>query len=304
MGRTKEEPPWQEQLGCVILKTGGREACVHPDAKVALQVGDVPLDSRQWCAFEFAEHMEQGNAPGLISSFVEPVLGPDGREDRLLVQRSENMREYLLKTERNDPLLLAVQSSDTLRFDIYIARPGRPRDALGPAFLLQSNGPSRKSWTLESSRCECCEARGRRSCGVRQLGRMNHYVESVGNGQALCMDVDVPAPLSVEEGGSAVWCSVCNGQQGHDQGDDESSIASLSTRRPKWNPTHKTLTLNFDGRVTVASSKNFQLEDSEMPGERRLLFGKTSTHGFVLDYKRPFGMIQAFATALTASHWT
>lgn len=299
---TEEEAPWFQQLGNIIKTSGRTQALVHPERKSGDRVGDVPQETRQWEAFEFAEQMEQGLAPGLTSSFVAPLEGPTAAEGRLRVQRSVNMKEYLLTTQSSEPLLLAVRDSLGERFDIYIARPGKPMTALGPAFLLQSRNTSLKRWTLQSVRCECCESRGRRSCGVGELARMSHYVEPVGEGQALCMDLEVPAPLVAEPGRSAVWCSVCNGQQG----EDESSIVELSTRRPKWSPKHRTLSLNFNGRCSLASSKNFQLEARNYgptPGDVKLLFGKISNGSFVLDYKRPLGMVQAFAAALTASHW-
>jgi hypothetical protein len=245
-------------------------------------------------AFEFADQMEQGLAPGLTSAFVRPL---EADEQRLRVQRSTNFKEYLLMTQSSEPLLLAVVDPSGARFDIYIVGPGEPASALGPAFLLQSQNSSRKNWTLESVRCERCEARGTRAIGSRQLARLRHYTEPIGQGQALCMDVDVPAPLPAEQDGSAVWCSVCAGHHA----EDEFSVSELSSRRPTWNQAQRSLILNFEGRCSLASSKNFQLQVEE--GERKLLFGKIGEHLFVLDYKRPFGMVQAFAAALTASHW-
>lgn len=291
-----------QQLGNVIKSTGSTEARIHPEGRSGERVGDVPKEPRQWQAFEFAEQMEQGLAPGLTSSYVVTLEGSAAAEERLLVQRSENMREYLLTTQRNEPLLLAVRDSSGERFDIYIARAGQPPSALGPAFLLQSRSSGLKEWALKSVRCDRCQSRGRRACGVRQLARISHYIEAVGEGKALCMDVDVPGPVSAEERGSAVWCSVCNSQQS----EEESSIVALSSRRPRWSPKHRTLTLNFNGRCSLASSKNFQLEvteDNQTCGDVKLLFGKAGARSFVLDYKRPLGMVQAFAAALTASHW-
>jgi len=114
---------------------------------------------------------------------------------------------------------------------------------------------------------------------------------------ALCMDADVPTPLPDEQDRSAVWCSVCSSQHV----EDASTVFELTSRRPTWNSAQRTLTLNFDGRCNRASSKNFQLQAED--GERKLLFGKIGEHLFVLDYKSPFGMVQAFAATLTASYW-
>lgn len=300
----KEETSWYQHLGNAVSgkPSKSEQARVHPEALSATRIGDVPRETRQWCAFEFADKMEQGLAPGVSSSFAEPLEGQQA-EERLRVQRSSNHGEYLLTTAAAEPLLLAVAGASGQRFDIYIARDGKPPSALGPAFLLRAQSKDRKSWTLHSVRCERCESRGRRACGQRELARIGHYTEPVGDGQALSMDVDVPACRSPDQGGCAVWCSVCRGQHV----EDEPSVASLTSVRPRWSPKHRTLTLNFNGRCSVASSKNFQLEVAEenhKPGDVRLLFGKIGDDLFVLDYKRPFGMAQAFAAALTASHWS
>lgn len=299
----QEESSWYRQLGHIVKSSSSKdnEAQEHPEALSPARIGDVPQESRQCYAFEFADKMEQGFAPGVSSSFAEPVEDPDD-EKRLRVKRSANHREYLLSTPAGEPLLLAVVSASGQRFDIYVARSGQPPSAFGPVFVLKAQSVERKSWTLQSMRCERCELRGRRACGVRELARMDHYRESVGDGQALAMDVDVPACRSADQGGCDVWCSICRGHQV----EDEPSMASLTTVRPTWSQKHRTLTLNFNGRCTVASSKNFQLEvseDNSEPGDVRLLFGKVGSDLFVLDYKRPFGMAQAFAAALTASHW-
>jgi hypothetical protein len=295
-----EEPVWLQQLGNVV-KPATRKRCeearVHPEG---LLLGDVP-EPRQWCAFEFADKMEQGVAPGLTSTFVEPLEGPEMAEERLCVSRSANRREYLLTSQSGEPLLLAVVSAQGSLFDIYIARSGAPPVALGPAFSLQARGSSLKDWTLRSTRCEQCASRGRRHYGQRELARIHHYFEELGNGKALCMDVQLPAPLESDKGGSAVWCAVCSGAE-----QDKASVAQLSSRRPRWNPRMRTLTMDFRGRVSIASSKNFQLEVPDagnVPGSVKLLYGKVGDNQFVLDVKRPLGIAQAFATALTTVHW-
>jgi len=285
----------------VIKSTGSTEARVYPECGSGNCIGDVPKEPRQWQAFEFADQMEQGLAPGLTSSYIATLEGNEAAEERLFVMRSENSREYLLATQENAPLLLAVRDSSGQRFDIYITRAGQPPSALGPAFLLESSSATLNDWSLKSIRCERCQSRGRRSCGVRELACIRHYVEAVGEGKALCMDVDIPGHPSAEEHECAVWCSVCSDLQP----EEESPVIALSSRRPKWSPKHRTLTLNFNGRCSLASSKNFQLEmcGDQAPVGMKLLFGKASARSFVLDYKRPLGMVQAFAAALTASHW-
>jgi tubby-related protein 1 len=56
--------------------------------------------------------------------------------------------------------------------------------------------------------------------------------------------------------------------------------------------------LNFKGRVSVASVKNFQLINTDEPNDVICQFGKIGEDKFHLDFKAPFNAVQAFAVAL------
>ena len=66
-------------------------------------------------------------------------------------------------------------------------------------------------------------------------------------------------------------------------------------------------TLNFNGRVKIASKKNFLLSPTESDamenefgaGTTILRFGKRKKHRFTLDYRYPFSPVQALATVMT-----
>ena len=73
------------------------------------------------------------------------------------------------------------------------------------------------------------------------------------------------------------------------------SIVELKTKEPFFDAGQ--YRLNFRGRVTVPSVKNFQLGDND--GNVLLQFGRVSDHKFHLDYRRPFCPATAFAAALT-----
>ena len=56
--------------------------------------------------------------------------------------------------------------------------------------------------------------------------------------------------------------------------------------------------LNFHGRVSVPSVKNFQLSSPDDPGHVICQFGKIGDDKFHLDYKAPLNAFQAFSLAL------
>lgn len=74
--------------------------------------------------------------------------------------------------------------------------------------------------------------------------------------------------------------------------------ADLRTRQPRWNPELDAWTMDFKGRVKLASKKNFQLERE---GDDRvlMLFGKVSRQRYSLDYQSPMTAVSAFAVALS-----
>ncbi|CAN0861784.1 Tubby-like F-box protein 2 [Linum grandiflorum] len=83
----------------------------------------------------------------------------------------------------------------------------------------------------------------------------------------------------------------------------------LNNRAPRWHEQLQCWCLNFKGRVTVASVKNFQLSATFEPHhnvaaeehERVLLqFGKIGKDIFTMDYCYPLSAFQAFAICLSS----
>ena len=58
--------------------------------------------------------------------------------------------------------------------------------------------------------------------------------------------------------------------------------------------------LNFSGRVTHASVKNFQLVSPDDHDTVVLQFGRTGKDGFSMDYQWPLSPLQAFSIACSA----
>ncbi|CAK9179136.1 unnamed protein product [Ilex paraguariensis] len=81
----------------------------------------------------------------------------------------------------------------------------------------------------------------------------------------------------------------------------------LENKAPRWHEQLQCWCLNFHGRVTVASVKNFQLVASLENGQARsehekviLQFGKVGKDVFTMDYRYPISAFQAFAICLSS----
>lgn len=81
----------------------------------------------------------------------------------------------------------------------------------------------------------------------------------------------------------------------------------LRNKSPRWHEQLQCWCLNFHGRVTVASVKNFQLVASPENGVAGpehdkviLQFGKVGKDMFTMDYRYPLSAFQAFAICLSS----
>ena len=78
-------------------------------------------------------------------------------------------------------------------------------------------------------------------------------------------------------------------------------LMALQNRPPWWNVDLGAFVLNFGGRVSVASVKNFQLCDKHNQEHIMLQFGRISgRHSFTMDFQYPLSPVQAFAIAISS----
>ena len=94
-------------------------------------------------------------------------------------------------------------------------------------------------------------------------------------------------------------------QNNTDEGDDNESndfgLLALQNRPPWWNVELGAFVLNFGGRVSVASVKNFQLCDRTDHDHIMLQFGRIQgRHSFTMDFQHPLTAVQAFAIAISS----
>ncbi|XP_062919445.1 tubby protein homolog isoform X2 [Mobula hypostoma] len=78
------------------------------------------------------------------------------------------------------------------------------------------------------------------------------------------------------------------------------NIIELHNKAPVWNEDTQTYVLNFHGRVTQASVKNFQIVHANDSDYIILQFGRVADDVFTMDYNYPLCPLQAFAVALSS----
>lgn len=71
----------------------------------------------------------------------------------------------------------------------------------------------------------------------------------------------------------------------------------MQNKAPIWNDLTQVYQLDFGGRVTQESAKNFQVEYN---GIQVMQFGRIDRNNFALDFQYPFSAVQAFAVALAS----
>ncbi|XP_039551885.1 tubby-related protein 1 isoform X3 [Passer montanus] len=78
------------------------------------------------------------------------------------------------------------------------------------------------------------------------------------------------------------------------------NVIELHNKAPVWNDETQSYVLNFHGRVTHASVKNFQIVHSSDPDYIVMQFGRVADDAFTMDYNYPLCALQAFAIALSS----
>ncbi|RXN03694.1 tubby-related 1 isoform X1 [Labeo rohita] len=78
------------------------------------------------------------------------------------------------------------------------------------------------------------------------------------------------------------------------------NLIELRNKTPVWNEETASHVLNFNGRVTQASIKNFQIVHNKDQDYIVMQFGRVADDAFTLDYRYPLCAVQAFAIALSS----
>ncbi|XP_031416987.1 tubby-related protein 3 isoform X2 [Clupea harengus] len=85
----------------------------------------------------------------------------------------------------------------------------------------------------------------------------------------------------------------------HENGNME-NLVTLNNKSPTWNEQTQSYVLNFHGRVTQASVKNFQIIHPDNVDYIVMQFGRVAEDVFSMDYSFPMCALQAFAITLSS----
>ncbi|XP_012939590.1 tubby-related protein 3 isoform X2 [Aplysia californica] len=81
---------------------------------------------------------------------------------------------------------------------------------------------------------------------------------------------------------------------------DMENLLELHNKTPVWNEDTQSYVLNFHGRVTQASVKNFQIVHDNDVDYIVMQFGRVAEDVFTMDYNYPMCALQAFGIALSS----
>ena len=79
-----------------------------------------------------------------------------------------------------------------------------------------------------------------------------------------------------------------------------SNVVKLINKSPEWHKEINSFALNFNGRVTKASTKNFQIVHETNTDYIIMQFGKVDKDLYTCDYSYPICALQAFSIAITS----
>eukprot|EP00978_Attheya_sp_CCMP212_P010301 scaffold24846_cov33-Attheya_sp.AAC.2 len=159
--------------------------------------------------------------------------------------------------------------------------------------------------------------------GEEEMGGITYTANLLGNCPRI-MDVYVPR-VSEENVSGVEWRQFCEtlyddnvtnnsmlsrfkqlqqrleNPDGVNDEDGDYGLLALKNRPPWWNIELGAFVLNFGGRLTVASVKNFQLCERNDQDHIMLQFGHIhGRHSFTMDFQYPLTAVQAFAFAISS----
>ncbi|CAI5438687.1 unnamed protein product [Caenorhabditis angaria] len=126
------------------------------------------------------------------------------------------------------------------------------------------------------------------------LRRVNEIEKKVGSGD---VKIEVRQLLKTLEEMKKALGESSNKTNNSATNSNNKRTVTMHNKTPFWNEHNQVYQLDFGGRVTQESAKNFQIE---MDGKQVLQFGRIEGGAYTLDFRHPFSASQAFAVALAS----
>ncbi|XP_006941084.1 tubby-related protein 2 isoform X4 [Felis catus] len=225
---------------------------------------------------------KRGVDKGMFPFYHLYLEAADGRKHFLLAGRKR-------KRSKTSNYLISLDPTDLSRDgDNFV---GKVRsNVLGTKFTIFDNGvnPERKNFVPETTRIR------------EELGAVCYETNVLGFRGPRKMTVIIPGiddqnqrlrvqPQNEQES------LLCRLRRGASQG-----LVLLQNKAPWWSYRSGAYVLNFHGRVTRASVKNFQIVHPDDPDALVLQFGRVAPDTFTMDFCFPLCPLQAFAICLSS----
>jgi hypothetical protein len=150
---------------------------------------------------------------------------------------------------------------------------------------VSTEGAAGGEWKMYLNKCDDFDA----PIGSKMLNRFKQLQQRMENEEQPAGQIsNEPVDVTSDEGGTYTP-------------PDDFGLLALQNRPPWWNIELGSFVLNFGGRVSVASVKNFQLCDRNDQDYIMLQFGRIQgRHSFTMDFQHPLTAVQAFAIAISS----
>nr|XP_031315089.1 tubby-related protein 2 [Camelus dromedarius] len=224
---------------------------------------------------------KRGVDKGMFPCYYLYLEVPDGQKYFLLAARKR-------KRSKTSNYLISLDPTDLSREgDNFV---GKVRsNVLGTKFSIFDNGvnPEKKNFFPETTRIR------------KELGAVCYETNVLGFRGPRKMTVIIPGidaqnqRISVQPQNEQESL-LSRLQRGATQG-----LALLQNKAPSWSDDSGTYVLDFHGRVTRASVKNFQIVHPDDPNYVVLQFGRVAPDAFTMDFCFPLCPLQAFAICLS-----
>ncbi|XP_023562455.1 tubby-related protein 2 [Octodon degus] len=225
---------------------------------------------------------QRGLEKGLFPVYYLYLEAPNGWKHFLLAGRKR-------KWSKTSNYLISLDPMDLSRDgDNFV---GKLRsNILGTKFIIFDNGvnPEEKNSYLDKTRIRqelgtvCYEPNVWESRGPRRMTVIIPEVNSHNQRIRVQPETEEESLLS-------------RFQRGVRQG-----LVLLQNKTPVWSDENDAFVLNFHGRVTRASVKNFQIIYPNKPDKVVLQFGRVAPNTFTMDFCFPLCPLQAFAICLSS----